>query len=59
MTRVLGPACLECMRVCVGEESRICFVGCCGDCGPVRFRLGRARALLILHGVLLWTVGVE
>jgi hypothetical protein len=43
MTHALGPACLEYMRVCIEEVSRICLVGWRRDCGPVRFRLGGAR----------------
>jgi hypothetical protein len=40
----LGLACLECIRVGAGEVSRTYFVGGCGDCDSVRFRLDRARA---------------
>jgi hypothetical protein len=39
---MLGPACLECIRVGVGEVSRICFAGWCGDCDPMRVRLAGA-----------------
>jgi hypothetical protein len=42
VTLATGPACLECMRVGVGEVSRACFVGWRGDCDPVRFRLDSA-----------------
>jgi hypothetical protein len=42
VTLATGPACLECMRVGVGEVSRACVGGWRGDCHSGRFRLDRA-----------------
>jgi hypothetical protein len=39
----LGSACLECIRVGVGEVSRTCFADWYGDCGHVCFRLDAAH----------------
>jgi hypothetical protein len=42
VTLATGPACLECMRVGVGQVSRACFAGWRGNCHSGRFRLDRA-----------------
>jgi hypothetical protein len=33
--------------LCLGEVSRLCFVGGCGDCGPAPFRLDGAAGVAL------------